>query len=113
MQIQHQQLVRDNPDAFSNEFRRRIPTSVDLLSPNSKLLQAIDRLPKNENVEFHSIIGDTCWFLDGGRSDGAVPVASARFPGATSEKIIRARHGDLHRAPEGIAELFRILRQHN
>ena len=31
----HAQLVRDNPDAFRDELRRKIPNSVDLLEPDS------------------------------------------------------------------------------
>lgn len=112
MRAEHEQLLRDHPDAFSPEFTRRIPTSIDLLRPDSPLLHAIDRLPVARHVREHSIIGSFRPMLLAGDSDGVVPVASAHRANATSEKVIRARHSKIHQAPEGIKELVRILRRH-
>ena len=112
MQAEHEQLLRDNPNAFSSEFTRRIPTSIDLLRPDSPLLQAIDRLPVARHVREHSVIGSFRPMLFAGNSDGVVPVASARRRNAVSEKMIRARHSGIHQDPDGIEELVRILRLH-
>ena len=43
------QFIRLNPDAFTTPMRR-IPTSVDLLRPDSPLLQTIFELPVNPQV---------------------------------------------------------------
>lgn len=112
MEEEHRQLLRDNPAAFSPEFTHRIPTSIDLLRSDSRLLQTIDRLPVASHVKEHSIIGDFRPLLGAGPSDGVVPVESARRARAVSERVIHARHGDIHKSTEGIEELVRILRQH-
>lgn len=112
MQQEHRQLVRDNPAVFSQEFARRIPTSIDLLEPDSPLLQAIDRLPHARRVQFHSIVGSGFWTLGAGESDRVVPVESARKSGVVSEKFVDARHWDLHKSPAGVAELLCVLRRH-
>ncbi len=108
----HQQLIRDNPNVFSEEFSERIPTSIDLLEPSSPLLQAVDRLPLKDCVPFHSILGEGYWMIGAGNSDSVVPVSSARKPGAASEKAVHAKHTQLNRDSGGIEELFRILRAH-
>ncbi len=108
----HHQLIKDNPDVFSKEFTKRIPTSIDLLRTDSPLLQCIDRLPIDERVQLHTILGSGYWMLGGGNSDSVVPVASARHPAAVSEKSVHTKHTHVNEDPEAIEELFCILRQH-
>lgn len=108
----HRRLIESNPGVFSPEFTRRMPTSIDLLDPDSPLLQALYALPIEESVRSHSIIGDSCWTIGYGPSDGVVPVSSARYPGAQSERYIATTHAKLHRDVESIAELQRILKEH-
>ena len=112
MEEQHQQLIRDNPGAFSEEFTRRVPTSIELLKSDSPLLLCIDQLPHHGRVQMHTIVGTGYWMMGGGDSDSVVPVSSARKNGVASEKFIHAKHTKLHQNPEGIEELFRILREH-
>ncbi len=108
---QHRQLVDDNPGVFSTEVRRRIPDSLDLLEPDSALLKAIESLPISSCVQAHSIIGTGRRMLGSGLADGVVPVDSARHTGL-SEKFVDARHRELRRHPDSIAEIVRILREH-
>jgi len=108
----HRQLIDNNPDVFTSEFSRRIPTSIDLLEPNSQLLFALRTLPKDCRVQYHSIIGDSCWTPSSGDTDGVVPVSSAQLSGATSEKLVDEKHSKLPQHPEVIAELLAILQQH-
>ena len=108
----HQQLITDNPNAFSKEFTRRIPTSVDLLKPDSPMLLATDRLPRDPTVHLHSIVGSGYRMVGAGDSDSVVPVSSSRLKGSETEKMIHAKHSDLNKVPESISELFCILRQH-
>jgi pimeloyl-ACP methyl ester carboxylesterase len=112
LQQDHQQLVAGNPHVFSEEFSRRIPTSVDLLRNDSPLLLAMDRLPVLPHVQQHSVIGSWVPMSGVGDSDGVVPVNSAIRKGAVSEKIVTAQHSGLHRSDDGLDELFRILRLH-
>jgi pimeloyl-ACP methyl ester carboxylesterase len=112
MKEAHRQLIRDNPRVFSREFTRRIPTSIDLLEPESPLLNAIDRLPFASYVQLHSIIGRGHWMVGAGDSDNVVPVASARQSGVVTERFIKARHIELPMDVASIQELFCILRRH-
>lgn len=109
---QYQDLVRSNPGVFSQEVTRRIPTSVDLLEPGSELLKASDRLPVRCNVAIHSIIGDRCWSPFYGRSDGIVPVSSAKDDKAISERIVNATHSGVKKHPDAITEFLAILESH-
>lgn len=108
----HRTLMECNPDIFSKEFSRRIPTSIDLLNPTSPLLNAMDDLPANPNVTMHSIIGQHGWTLGFGPSDGVVPVSSAKEFRAVSECFVNEKHEDVNKHPDAIIELKRILQQH-
>lgn len=109
---EHNKLVRDNPDTFSSEFTRRVPTSIDMLDPNSELLSAINNLPIRPGVQIHSIIGHGRWMPGNGDSDGVVPVTSAYLPGADSEALVIEKHAKLTADPTVIAEVFAIMRAH-
>ena len=87
-------------------------TSIDLMEPSSPLLQTIDRLPTKSCVAIHSVIGDKCGVLPKHKSDGVVPVHSARDPRACSECYVRARHGMVNKEREAIKEVVRILDEH-
>lgn len=112
LQVEHEQLLRDNVGVFSREFTRRVPTSIDLLRPNSPLLAAIGNLPMDQRVPFHTLFGSGYRMLGAGDSDSVVPVSSARTANATTEKAIKAKHTKLHQQPEGISELLCILKKH-
>ena len=108
----HQQLERDNPGVFSPEVSQRIPTSVEMLDPNSGVLQAIDRLPLNPCVTFHSVIGHGYYDCREGDGDKVVSVNSANFPCAESQIGVCAKHTEVQRQLETSAEVARILREH-
>lgn len=108
----HAQLVRDNPDAFRAELRRKIPNSVDLLEPDSLILQATDRLPYRCGVALHTVLGDDRWTLTQGPSDGVVAVSSSRLGGGQSELVVDAKHTDVQRVAPTVREVMCILSQH-
>lgn len=109
---QHKELIRDNPGVFTKEITRRIPTSIDLLEPKSKMLQAIDQLPVRDGVILHSIIGNRCLTLTLARSDGVVPVKNAIERRASTQLFVKATHGDVKKVPEAIKEFRAILDLH-
>jgi hypothetical protein len=108
----HADLMRCNPGVFSEEVSRRIPTSIDLLEPDSELLNAIAALPARCDVRMHSMIGNSCYTLFSGKSDGVVPVTSARDHRTISERYIKTIHTRLTKNPETVQELLCILQQH-
>lgn len=105
------QFIQQNPDAFVVPMNR-VPTSVDLLRPDSLMLQAIYGLPVNPRVRMHSIIGvGYSTTSQGEQGDGVVAVSSARHPNVESEIFVEADH-DLHQHPRTIIEVVRLLREH-
>jgi hypothetical protein len=108
----HQELVNNNPDAFAPYIRKRVPTSIDLLEPDSPLLQAVRCLPISPRVRMHSVIGVSRTPLCGEVSDGVVPVSSATQAGVDNELFVDARHEDLHKVPLTIQFLQDTLREH-
>jgi pimeloyl-ACP methyl ester carboxylesterase len=106
---QHDRLIRDNPGTFSREFARRVPSSIDLLDPDSPLLQAIESLPIESRVRIHSIIGYGRWMFGNGDSDGVVPVTSAWHFGSSSQKFVDEKHSKLPQDSAVIDEVFSIL----
>jgi hypothetical protein len=108
----HEQLKRDNPGVFSPEVADRIPTSLDMLNPDSALLRTIGTLPSNPAVHFHSIFGYGCGSLWEGPGDGVVSVASTDHADDESQLGVSAAHTKVHRKRETVAEIVRILQLH-
>jgi pimeloyl-ACP methyl ester carboxylesterase len=109
---EHRQLIKGNPGVFAPYLQRKVPTSIDLMEPQSPMLAGMRRLSFNRQVKIHTIFGDGGTLTWDEPSDGAVTVASARHPGAESEKLLHVRHEDLHRTSDSVAEILRILREH-
>lgn len=107
--IQHQQLIAQNPGVFADYVQARLPTSVDLLRPNSPALEALREMCINPRVTLHNIIAvhDPI-----GPSDGVVPVASAWHPNCQTERSIASPHGRAHRASQASCEVMEILNRH-
>ena len=108
----HDEAVRLNPGVFRPEYEKRTPTTVDLLEPDSYMLQAIRGLRPPCWVTVHSVVGDGHASLTGGRDDCVVPVESAHTEGAVSEIFVPASHTKVHHHPRTIMEVRRILTQH-
>lgn len=104
----HEQLIRDNPDTFNPLVERRMPTSIDMLTRESPLLDAMRIIRVRPGVQLHNIIGDSHWISLDGPSDGVVSVASATHP-SQSTLHVDASHTQVHRAMETTAEILRIL----
>jgi pimeloyl-ACP methyl ester carboxylesterase len=111
-QTVYAEAQRLNPGMFTADFAGRPPTTIDILRPDSSILQALERLRPACWVSVHSIVGDAHVSLLGGRDDGVVPVESAHTAGAVSEIAVPAMHTQVHHHPRTIEELERILVQH-
>ncbi|NCY02763.1 MAG: alpha/beta fold hydrolase, partial [Planctomycetia bacterium] len=112
MQAIHDEVVGDNPGAFHADYERRLPTTVDVLEPDSSILEALRGLRTPCWVTTHSIIGNGHRSPLGEGGDCIVPVSSARHPGVVSELLVPATHTRVHHHPETVAELERILLRH-
>ena len=103
--LRGENLENMQPDAKS--VLAEVPTSIDVLSPSSPILQSLADLPVTDRVITHVILGSP----DGGESDGVVPHASSRLADAVSERIVPHGH-DAYDHPYTIRELERILHEH-
>ncbi len=103
----YKQVFQDNPDILRTGDNRRSRTSIDALSPSSPLLPVLYRASKPAWVTYHNIVGN-------GKSDGdgIVSLVSARVENAESEKLVKTDHNTIHRHPETILEVQRILELH-
>ena len=108
------QLATAVSDEEKSKFQ--IKTSIDSLSPESPVLEAMQQVMLNPNVQFHNIVGvvDHSAVVSkfARRGDGVVPIESARLPHAVSELVVEADHVTIHRQPQTVLEVQRILHQH-
>ena len=116
MQGKHQ-LVARNPGFFRPDAPLDITTSIDSLEPASPLLPVLLTARTGPWVRYHNVVGDAPkgglgdW-LSRGRGDGVVSLASAQLEQAASQIVVTADHGNVHRHPQSILEVRRILKQH-
>lgn len=98
-----------------------VPTSVELLAPNSLALKILNSQPRPADVHFHSIIGvqtkitdlATRWLRESSKqTDGVVPYSSAHLEAAESELIVSAEHSKIHQTVEAATEIRMILLEH-
>lgn len=98
---QHHAKVRLTEQSFN---------STHDLRPDSPPIRALQSLQRPQGVTFYNFAGN----IEGDRgegSDGIVPLPSARLPDAAFEKVVPARHREIHSHPEVIREVARILKQ--
>jgi hypothetical protein len=108
----HDEAVTMNPDAFHSDYQRSLPTTIDILEPDSSILGALRELRTPCWVTTHSIIGTAHQSLVSGPDDCVVPASSARLPGVTSELEVPATHTRVHHHPQTVMEIERILLEH-
>ena len=90
---------------------KRIPTSINSLSPTAPTTVALNKLPLPKGITFHSIIGDRGKGNTPNSSDGVVPYWSSHVTPVASEKIVPSNHS-VPDNPEAAEELKRILKLH-
>jgi len=116
MQGKHQLIAR-NPGFFRSNAPFQVTTSIDSLVPDSPLLPVLLTAQTGSWVRYHNVIGEvpkngfTGWFSDT-RGDGVVTVASAQLEQVQSQITVAAEHSKVHRDPQSILEVRRILMQH-
>ena len=111
-----QQLLAMNPGYFRRGSPIEISTSIDSLAPDSPVLPVLLAADPGPWVEYHNVVGDVPdlgWrklFVDKG--DGVVSLTSAGLDGMPqlrSEIKVPADHVSVHRHPQSILEVRRIL----
>ena len=111
------QLVDRNPGYFRKNAPLNITTSIDSLAPGSPLWPVMLSAQRGQWVKYHNIIGEvpkkglTGWLV-GGTGDGVVSLASAKLENVQSQIVVPADHVSVHRHPQSILEVRRILMKH-
>ena len=107
-------VARENPElwpAIKDPDAARLPTVLDMLTPDAPALRLLAARGPPPGVRYHSIIGVV--HGEGTKSsDGVVPYASAHIGAAVSELLVPAWHSALHDHPQSVQEVRRILREH-
>jgi pimeloyl-ACP methyl ester carboxylesterase len=114
------ELATRNPDYFRNTAPINITNSIDSLSPKSTFLPVLLEAPAGPWVKYHNIVGQapregvktkaSMWLS--GEGDGVVSLASAQLDAAASQIVVPADHMTVHRHPQSILEVRRVLMQH-
>ena len=111
------QLIARNPNFFRPDAPLNVTTSIDSLVPDSPVLPVLLSAQSGSWVRYHNVVGDapksgiTGWFSHD-RGDGVVSLASAQLEQAVSQIAVAAEHSKVHRDPQSILEVRRILMQH-
>lgn len=113
------ELFKQNPGMFRPFVATRVMTSIDDLRPESPMLTALLAARPGPWMKYHNVVGDqprsglTSCFTS--RGDGVVSLSSARLddsPQLESQIIVPEDHVTLHRHPQSIAEVRRVLLKH-
>jgi pimeloyl-ACP methyl ester carboxylesterase len=102
-------LVEKSAASNGKKVVSRFPNSIDTLRPQARSVVAMNRLPIARSIIYYSVIGDRGRNDSPNSSDGVVAYRSSHLEGSKSEKIVPYWHSYVHRSPEGIAEVERIL----
>ncbi len=110
------QLIANNRDLLRPDAPLDIRTSIDSLAPDSVLLHRLVTADAAPWVGYHNIVGRqpeegfAAYFT--GAGDGVVSLASAKLddlPQLQSQIIVPADHLSVHRHPQAVLEVRRIL----
>jgi pimeloyl-ACP methyl ester carboxylesterase len=110
------QLIAHNRNFFRPNAPLDIKTSIDSLSPDSPVLPALLAADPAPWVSYHNVVGhdpEPGWerYLIGD-GDGIVSLTSARLddmPHLRSQITVAADHSGVHRHPQSVLEVRRIL----
>jgi pimeloyl-ACP methyl ester carboxylesterase len=106
--ISKQIVDMNGRDLIAPELRRMPLNAIGNLRTDSPILKALDEIPIDPRVPFHSIIPQIAGVLP---TDGVVPYRSSHVDQAESELIVPGVHSS-QQDPDVTAELRRILLLH-
>jgi hypothetical protein len=93
LRASYQRLTaRSGPDFFAKRLRKGLPTSIDELEWQSRILMGLDEIELAATIKAHSIIVDRRNPPRAGGSDGLVSCESAHLDGTMSESLESSGH---------------------
>ncbi len=100
----------NGPDLIAPEFRHAPLNAISNLRTDSPILRALDQVPIDPKVPYHSIIPRMAGTMP---TDGVVEYRSSHLDGAASEEIVPGTHfAQTLQSPDVIREMRRILQLH-
>ncbi|UCG32775.1 MAG: hypothetical protein JSU68_14050 [Phycisphaerales bacterium] len=103
-------LLKADP-SLEGKLRKRVSTSIEGLSPESREGRIMAEIPIAPWVTYHSIIANSKAADTPGGTDTVVPYESSHLNGAASERIVKGTHTCTGH-PLVILEVKRILMEH-
>lgn len=103
-------IRQNNQTLWDKVFAPR--TSVDSLSKDSAVLRLVGQTSAPDDVHHHNIVGVHKGKSISDLTDGVVKFRSAHRADVRSEIRVKASHSDVHRHPDTVAEVQRILLEH-
>ena len=101
------------PAGASGPGFRRIPTSIDNMSPGDPFIKVLAQIPVSPKVTAHSIIAvETDEPLETA-GDGVVKYESAHVDAVETELIVQSPHSGMQATPQTIEEVRRIFLEHS
>lgn len=113
-----QRMLLENPGFFREDALLSIDTSIDSLASDSPFLPVLLSAQAAPWMAYHNIVGrvEPGGILTrlAGDGDGVVSLASAKLDPETidSQLVVPADHSNVHRHPQAILEVRRILFEH-
>ena len=101
---------QNNQSIWDRMFAPR--TSLDSLHRNSAVLRLVSQTTIPDDVVHHNVVGVSKGNSIAEWTDGVVKLTSARREDADSEIRVAAGHSEVHRRPETIDEVRRVLLKH-
>ncbi|MFO0910728.1 MAG: alpha/beta fold hydrolase, partial [Isosphaeraceae bacterium] len=99
----------NGPGVISPVLKGNALGSVDELRTDSPVLAALNRIPIEPDIPYHSVIPQITG--QPGGTDGVVPYRSSHLEGAVSEQVITGTHS-AQQSAAATTEIKRILRLH-
>lgn len=103
-------IRQNNQSLWDRMFASR--TSVDSLNKDSAILRLVGQTSAPEDVHHHNIVGVKKGKSLSDLTDGVVKFRSAHRSDVKSEIRVKAAHSEVHRHPDSVAEVQRILLEH-
>lgn len=101
---------QNNQSVWDRMFAPR--TSLDSLNKNSAVIRLVNHTSTPDDVRHHNVVGVSSGQSVSDWTDGVVTLRSASRSDVDSEIRVRASHSAVHRHPDTIAEVRRILLEH-
>jgi hypothetical protein len=106
------EMLAVSPESELRSKLRRMPTSIDNMTPGNPFIRSLSQMPIDPAVSAHSIIAvrGSGPYEDG--NDGVVAYKSAHIDGVESELVVHSAHST-QSEPATIEEVRRILLLHS